>query len=88
MLKHLVSDQLSVAINSFGTELCSVKNKNGLEFIWQAKKDVWARRAPVLFPIVGKLKENFFVFEGKRYELPQHGFVRDMKFEPTEHSTS
>ena len=88
MQTSLESNKLKVTINSFGAELCSVKNKNGLEFIWQAKKDVWARHAPVLFPIVGKLKDNFFVFEGNRYELPQHGFARDMKFELTEHSTS
>ncbi|MEO6305726.1 MAG: aldose 1-epimerase family protein [Bacteroidia bacterium] len=75
------SESLKVTINHFGAELCSVKNKNGIEFIWQAQKDVWARHAPVLFPIVGKLKDNFFIYEGKKYELPQHGFARDNEFE-------
>ncbi|MBX3162962.1 MAG: aldose 1-epimerase family protein [Bacteroidetes bacterium] len=77
----LISNELSVVINSHGAEISSVKNKNGTEFIWQAKAGVWARHAPVLFPIVGKLKNNQFIFEGKRYELPQHGFARDVKFE-------
>ncbi|MDP1801441.1 MAG: aldose 1-epimerase family protein [Bacteroidota bacterium] len=84
MQTEIGSNLLSVKINSFGAEVCSVKNNNGVEFIWQANKDVWARHTPVLFPIVGKLKDNFFVHEGKRYELPQHGFARDMEFEAIE----
>jgi len=83
---QLISEHLKVTINNFGAEVCSVKNNSGLEFIWQANKDVWARHAPVLFPIVGKLKDNFFVFEGKEYQLPQHGFARDMEFDLIENN--
>ena len=81
MTATLQSEKLSVSINSFGAELSSVKDKNNIEFIWQADKTVWARHAPVLFPIVGKLKNDTFIFENKNYNLPQHGFARDMKFE-------
>jgi galactose mutarotase-like enzyme len=77
----LQSNHLTVLINSFAAELSSVKNKNNIEFIWQADKTVWARHAPVLFPIVGKLKDDHFIFEDKSYQLPQHGFARDMEFE-------
>ncbi len=77
----LASDKLTVSINSFGAEISSVKDKNNIEFIWQADKNVWARHAPVLFPIVGKLKGDQYFFEGKTYSLPQHGFARDMEFE-------
>ena len=68
-------------INSFGAEVISVKDNNLVEFIWQGDKVVWARHAPVLFPIVGKLKNDRFIVENKNYELPQHGFARDMNFE-------
>jgi galactose mutarotase-like enzyme len=78
---QLSSDVLTVTVNSHGAEISSVKNKSGFEYIWQADKTVWARHAPVLFPIVGKLKDNFFIYEGKKFELPQHGFARDMPFE-------
>jgi len=86
MQTQLISKNLKVTINHFGAELCSVKNNDGLEFIWQAQNDVWARRAPVLFPIVGKLKDNFFIHDNKKYELPQHGFARDMEFDLLEKS--
>jgi galactose mutarotase-like enzyme len=80
MQSNLISKELTVSFNHFGAELCSVKNNKGVEFIWQANKDVWARHAPVLFPIVGKLKAGFFIYQGINYELPQHGFARDMEF--------
>jgi galactose mutarotase-like enzyme len=35
----------------------------------------------VLFPIVGQLKEDTYLFNGKRYPLPRHGFARDRTFE-------
>lgn len=74
------NNQLSISVNTFGAELCSVKNKEGEELIWQADKGIWARHAPVLFPIVGKLKNNHFNFDNKTYSLPQHGFARDNEF--------
>ncbi len=77
----LTSQKLSVIFDPFGAEIKSVKNKNDVEFIWQGNKAVWARHAPVLFPIVGKLKDDTFSYEGKKYSLPQHGFARDMAFE-------
>jgi galactose mutarotase-like enzyme len=81
MQHQLVSEVLSAGINSFGAELCSVKNKAGKEFMWQADKNIWARHAPVLFPVVGKLKEDRFFYLGLSYTLNQHGFARDMDFD-------
>ena len=71
----------SVEVNSFGAELCSVLSKEtNIEYIWQADETVWARHAPNLFPIVGKLKEGEFLYNSKTYKLPQHGFARDNEF--------
>ena len=81
MLTQLNSPLLTVSINSSGAEISSVKNKSGLEFMWQAKKEIWPRHAPVLFPIVGKLKDNEFLFRDRSYTLGQHGFARDRDFE-------
>lgn len=51
------------------------------ELLWSGDAKIWNRSAPILFPIVGKLKQNEFVYEGKTYTLPQHGFARDSEFE-------
>lgn len=81
---NLISETLSVTINHYGAEISSVKNNEGLEFIWQANKEVWPRHAPVLFPIVGKLQNNHFEYQGRSYEMGQHGFARDKLFELVE----
>lgn len=78
---QISSDTFKIKINYKGAELASVTNKSNLEFIWQANQNIWPRHAPVLFPIVGKLKDNTFLYENKPFELPQHGFARDMDFE-------
>ena len=73
---------------SFGGELLSFK-LDGIEKIHQGEdvrddngKVYWKRHAPVLFPIVGKLKRNQTIINGRTFEIPQHGFARDMEFEP------
>lgn len=52
-----------------------------MEYIWEADPAVWGRHSPVLFPVIGKLKNNRYTHEGKSYVLNQHGFARDMDFE-------
>lgn len=83
---------LKIEVCSKGAELCSVFSKeNDIEYIWQAKTDIWARHAPVLFPIVGKLHQNTFNYQQQTYSLSQHGFARDEEFyciESNEHSLS
>lgn len=72
---------ISATIQSKGAELCSLKNANThRELLWQADPAHWAKHAPVLFPIVGKLKQNTYHHEGKSYILPRHGFAREMDF--------
>ena len=74
--------------SSFGGELISFK-LDGIEKIHQGEdsrdengKVYWNRHAPVLFPIVGKLKRGQTLINGRTYEMSQHGFARDMEFEP------
>lgn len=62
-----------------GAELISIE-KDGFERLHDGTKD-WNRHSPILFPIVGKLKDNKTIINGKEYEMSQHGFARDMEFE-------
>ncbi len=77
----LISDRLSLSVDSKGAELNSIKDKGGYEYLWQGDSGTWSRRAPVLFPIVGKLRNNAYSFSNKTYTLPQHGFARDLEFD-------
>ena len=70
---------LEIQTVSKGAELISAK-LNGIEKIHDGK-NFWNRHSPVLFPIVGKLKNGKTIIAGKTYEMGQHGFARDMEFE-------
>lgn len=77
----LENDILKVTVNHFGAELSSmVKKDTGVEYMWNADEQFWKRSAPVLFPIVGSLKNKEFQYNGKAYPMGQHGFARDMEF--------
>lgn len=86
MSVHSISNtNISISVSSLGAELISLK-KDNIEFLWQSEKTVWARYAPVLFPIVGRLRNNEFIHDNSTYNLPQHGFARDTEFTLTEQS--
>ncbi|MDV7756884.1 aldose 1-epimerase family protein [Liquorilactobacillus mali] len=73
---------LKVSFDEHGGELTSLFNKkNKLEYLWQANPKYWGRHAPVLFPIVGRLKNDEYSYEEHKYRMTQHGFARDMDFE-------
>ncbi|MEJ7643964.1 MAG: aldose 1-epimerase family protein [Chryseolinea sp.] len=78
----LENEFLAVGIRPMGAELFSVKHKkNELEYIWSGDPKFWGKTSPVLFPIVGTLKEDKYTYEGKSYALSRHGFARDQKFD-------
>ncbi|MEM0910229.1 MAG: aldose 1-epimerase family protein [Pseudomonadota bacterium] len=85
MVNVLQNAQCEVAIKSLGAELCSFRDKNsGIEYIWQADEAHWARHAPILFPIIGKLKDNQYKYKAQTYQMTQHGFARDALFRVVE----
>jgi galactose mutarotase-like enzyme len=87
----LSNSQISVEIKTLGAELCSVKNKLNREFMWEGNPNFWDKHSPILFPIVGTLKNNTFYHNNTKYILTRHGFARDMEFtlvEKTENSAT
>jgi len=79
----LRSDGITAIIAPDGAELVSLRNQQGLELLWQAGP-LWPRHSPILFPIVGRLKNDALKHRGKVYPMTQHGFARDRRFEWTE----
>ena len=86
MIVTIANECLTVDIEDFGAQLASVRSHSGTEYLWQGDADIWARRAPILFPILGRLKDNTYLLQGQPYTIPTHGFARDMVFEVVEQS--
>jgi galactose mutarotase-like enzyme len=89
-MEYKITDGIVEAvIDSHGAELKSLKLlKNNEEFMWNADPKFWGRTSPVLFPIVGGLKDGKYSYHGTTYEMEQHGFARDNKFEVIFHERS
>ncbi|MFH6971444.1 aldose 1-epimerase family protein [Flavobacterium petrolei] len=77
-IKH---GNLSAEIKHFGAELISLKTNQNREYIWEGNPEFWGKHSPILFPIVGTLKDNSFYHNEIEYHLSRHGFAREMLFE-------
>ncbi|MFV8361394.1 aldose 1-epimerase family protein [Flavobacterium sp. LS1P3] len=75
---------LTAEIKHFGAELISLKTNQNKEYIWEGNPEFWGKHSPILFPIVGTLKDNSFHHNEIEYHLSRHGFARDMEFELTD----
>lgn len=67
-------------VDTMGGELVSCKDPSGVEYIWQGDPAYWSGRNPLLFPIVGALKDGKISINGQEYRMPQHGFARRQEF--------
>ena len=81
MQYKLYNDDFDVIIDSKGCEIISVVRKqDSKQYIWNGNPDAWKRHTPVLFPLVGRYKNDTSVYKGKEYHMTQHGFARDSEF--------
>lgn len=77
----LENNYLKISIAAKGAELQGLYSKETkIEYLWNADPKYWAKHSPVLFPIVGSLKDEHFKYDGAEYKLPRHGFARDHVF--------
>ena len=77
---EIASDLLDARINPLGAELSSLRDSAGRELMTDADPAFWAGRAPLLFPIVGRLMGDKYHLDGEEYPLLQHGFARRQRF--------
>lgn len=80
----LSNDVLKISVSAKGAELQIIQHTgNGLEYMWSGDPAFWGKKSPVLFPIVGGLKNNTYQYKGKDYSLGRHGFAREKDFTVT-----
>ena len=76
------NQQLKISIQTKGAELQSIFQKDHqTEYMWNGDPAFWGKHSPLLFPIVGTLKDNTYYYGDKPYHLGRHGFARDREFQ-------
>src|SRR3979490_210543 len=74
------SERLVAEISPHGAELTRLRDQDGKDLLWNGCEKCWTGRAPLLFPIVGALRNNAAVVDGKIFSMRQHGFARNKQF--------
>ena len=86
---QIENEYLTVQIDPLGAQMHSIKrNEDEREYLWQGDPASWKRQAPVLFPFVGRLKDDQYEYQGKIYHQTQHGFARDREFKVIEQEST
>ncbi len=81
MIYSLKNEYLEVEFSTMGAELQCIRSiDSDINYMWDGDSKFWGKFSPVLFPIVGALKDDIYFYEGMKYSLPRHGFARDLDF--------
>lgn len=80
----LSNASLTASVRTLGGELVSLRNREETEYIWQGDPAFWSGQNPVLFPIVGSLRDGRVDIGGQAYEMGRHGFARRSEFTLTD----
>lgn len=82
------SPQLRAEVSADGAELVRLQDEQGHDWLWNGDPAFWTGRSPLLFPIVGRVRNDRIHINGMQYELPRHGFARTSRFEVEEANPS
>ncbi|WP_289981730.1 aldose 1-epimerase family protein [Lactobacillus sp. UCMA15818] len=81
------NNHYKVNIDQKGGQLINIIDKrNGLDYLWNGQE--WPKHAPLLFPAIGRSNKDSYLFNGQAFNMPQHGFGSDEKFEVTQKNDS
>ena len=81
MIVSIKNEHLAIDFSTKGAELQRIVGTDSrINYMWSGDPAFWGKFSPILFPIVGALKDNTYKFQGQTYNLPRHGFARDMEF--------
>lgn len=71
----LSNGSIEIKVKKAGAELCSIKLlSNNKEYMWESNPEIWGGSSPVLFPIVGMLKDTIYKLDDQTYSIKKHGF--------------
>ena len=78
---RLRNRDLEVEASPLGAELVALRDAGGRDFLWDGDPAFWKGRAPLLFPIVGKVPDDLLLIDGKTTPMRQHGLARICTFD-------
>ncbi|TNF30471.1 MAG: aldose 1-epimerase family protein [Deltaproteobacteria bacterium] len=79
---QIQSEFIEAKISTMGAELRALRDKEfNINYLWTGDPKHWPRTSPLLFPVVGELRDEKYSLGRKFYQMGRHGFARDHDFE-------
>lgn len=79
---ELANETFTVLIDPLGAQLHRIyQNKDHIDYLWNGDAAYWKSRSPILFPIVGRLENDTYRYQGTCYSLGRHGFAQFENFD-------
>ena len=79
-VSSIASGRVTAAVDSAGAQLMSLTLDGG-EYLWQRDERWWPRCAPVLFPIVGNIRDDRAMSAQGEIKFGRHGLARNYDHE-------
>jgi len=78
----LENNKLLIIIETFGGNIKQILDKStNINHYWSYDANIWPRRTSICFPVCGYVEKNTYILNKKPYEMPFHGFIREMEFQ-------
>ncbi len=88
-MKYTIRNEyLDVTVQTLGGSLCSIRDRDQNEYLWQGDAAYWSDQAPNLFPYIARMTEGKYTLDGREYHMDIHGFVKDSEMEAAERGVS
>lgn len=88
MLHSITNPFLTITVSDLGAELQSIIGADGTQYLWQGDPAYWRKRAPNLFPYIGRMPDKTYLLDGQKHQMPIHGFAPTSQFYLIEKSES
>ncbi len=79
----LKNNFLQAQISNLGCKFLSVRDQRDYEYLWWGDDQFWSGRSFHIFPYVGRLTDNKFIYRSNEYLMGIHGILSKNYFEAT-----
>ena len=65
MVLAIANSKIKLEVDTLGAQMMTLTDSDGIQYLWEGDPKYWGKRAPNLFPFIGRLTDNSYSFEGK-----------------------
>lgn len=86
MILSIENSKIKLEVDTLGAQMMTLTDRNGVQYLWEGDPKYWRKRAPNLFPFIGRLTDNAYTFRGQKFPMTIHGFAAAQPFTVEAHT--